>query len=1753
MAPGTSGGALLSPARVTQAFSSLGPAAGSGGPRSPSATITVTTSSAAGEPVAAPAAPYTGAATAVQRPLTSAHTPKTPSPSRAAASPAAAGSLWSSGPAAGSGVGGGGSVGGGMARRVQYDSGAPNGAGAGETQLNYQPPLPPRGGSSTGPRPATGTSARGASGAGVSSTNPSPRNRAGSGANSASLTPRDSAGGGGSASSFALAGNVALAMGRARSALASRATSNKRLSVGGGQGSLSSMGSQVTVAGGIGGAAGTAGGIDVGRLIAIQKLLDEFSDDDVDASGSSPGGGGPFGGGYGGGGGGMRFSDASGAGIPLVDRGSRPSSAGYHPRASDGSGGGGGNGGGGSGLRGLAALRDKGDMHMWMPAVSTVKGSLEEHAQRLRERADVTQSLRKWADQVVEEAASHSPGRLRDVTASALQPADATGAGAGAHGAGLGEEDADQADIDEERRLAAVLAARPDGAGLGAQLRAHFNNVVADEVARKFEAMRASWNEEVSVEMDELKELREAHKELRSRFQDAKEALDKANTKMEMMRRQMGPAGAAAMAGLTGASSPTVRSSAASPEPHSHHGGVHVHHSPDSAHGHGHGGGHGHSHTGEDPLHDRVANIGSRRGTPLASHAGEGALFSNTELQTQLRKQAEQLAVGAARLQEAELTLIKTKQDKARLEQELAAAKVAAAKASAGGGAKGAPGSKSSGGGKSGGVKAGGGSAADKAAADKADNLLQAEVDKLGKEVATVKLEASTKGREAAERAVELEKVKKELTGAQDTLSAALQQLSALREERDKEHRRAEAAEAAAADARATAMAEAQAAARAVEEAAASTAARASAASAEAAAEAGEGGAVAAAAEAMSGALQELGRQRDEAARAAGEWEALAGSLQQQVADLQQELQQQYQRQPSAAQSSRAEGSWASGSGGGGADNDDGGEEDTEPTPAPAAPTAEGATASRAVVAMSDGGVQTTPRLSQLPRPELASCSVQTSARGTPRKQESAGYSARGGGEAAAPAVATLTAATSALVLELQRRLPTVLQQVLGGADADTAAEEMSMSGGAGAAGAGAAEAASAAVEVVRSELLRCLAGLAISGGSDVALAPGQQPATRKAPLDAGGAAAAVQAAAGVASETAAAGMSTPGAATAASRGGFAPSSARVVVAAGGSGTSSARGAAPTAVVVDGVTFVPLGFKGGAATGRLAQGIMLPGGHGLTPQQQLPPKYQYQPHQQQQLGTSVAPPISTIPIHDARSAAVAGPTAASLAEAGHMTATLPGPRGSFVVASAARRRKSAFASLHSNYLVSPNPNAVASDGEGAAGASEDDGMVAAAEPQGSQPHAAAGSGAASVRVLRSAGAAAGAGAGAGTGDGLVYSHVQQHGAAAVYVDPALAAALQVGPISPAAARAAGAGPGALVVDGAATGPSPWDHGLGSSSQQNMLLRRPKSAAARALESARQQLAATAMAQQQAAYGGGGGFAGGLSRLPRRPASAALQPFGVSGVGTLQQQQQMQVLQGQVQVLQAQMQGWVADASGLQPMPGGAEGASAAMARDGSPQRASVSFMLAEAGAKVRSIAATPQKGIQLPGRLRSAPTRSQALASAGGRVGGGGATEGFPDEPVAPQAAVTGNAMPGPGHSPGFRELQLHVGRDAAVATHFAPPLLESGLGGAGGDGGGSGSPRHSGLYSQPSGSELPANAAELAALARELMFAQERAAAQLEAAQSTQRELADEVAMSRRQWVDEAKRARDLEAELARVRGQLLSMGVGEPHRPPA
>lgn len=239
----------------------------------------------------------------------------------------------------------------------------------------------------------------------------------------------------------------------------------------------------------------------------------------------------------------------------------------------------------------------------------------------------------------------------------------------------------------------------------------------------------------------------------------------------------------------------------------------------------------------------------------------------------------------------------------------------------------------------------------------------------------------------------------------------------------------------------------------------------------------------------MAAALQELGRQRDEAMQAVGEWEALAGSLQQQVADLQQELQQQYQRQPSVAQSSQAEGSWASGSGGGGDEDDDGagGGEDAAAAAVLAGPTAEGATALRAMVATSDGVVQTTPRLSQLQHPELVSCSMQTSARGTPRKRESAGHSARGGGASAsgeaAAAAAASPVATAALVLELQRRLPTVLQQVLGGADGSALAEEPGMRGGVGPGSA--AEAASAAVEVVRYELLRCLAGLAAGGGSE--------------------------------------------------------------------------------------------------------------------------------------------------------------------------------------------------------------------------------------------------------------------------------------------------------------------------------------------------------------------------------------------------------------------------------------------------------------------------------------------------------------------------------------------------------------------------------------------------------------------------------------------------------------------------------------------
>ncbi len=51
--------------------------------------------------------------------------------------------------------------------------------------------------------------------------------------------------------------------------------------------------------------------------------------------------------------------------------------------------------------------------------------------------------------------------------------------------------------------------------------------------------MRSNWDEEVAVEMEELRELRVAHKDLRQQQTETKAALDKANTRLELMKSQV--------------------------------------------------------------------------------------------------------------------------------------------------------------------------------------------------------------------------------------------------------------------------------------------------------------------------------------------------------------------------------------------------------------------------------------------------------------------------------------------------------------------------------------------------------------------------------------------------------------------------------------------------------------------------------------------------------------------------------------------------------------------------------------------------------------------------------------------------------------------------------------------------------------------------------------------------------------------------------------------------------------------------------------------------------------------------------------------------------------------------------------------------------------------------------------------------------------------------------------------------------------
>ncbi len=356
---------LLSPGRITQAFAT---ASGAGSP-APSANAR-NNDAAAGAPATGRAGLVAGLGGA-GRPMSAA----VPSPSRAAQLATAqavvphTGSLWSSGPAAGvnnsaTAVAGSasasslGSLGAHQQQRrvtLQTHRTSNSGhTGANSTgQLSFQPPLP----HSTDPAntgspnsagldpPSRPWSLAGESSAGVHPRSAMASQGGGTGGPGGGKPPRNGS----------MGGNILFPMSPGRhdrpsrnggNGLASaRASRNGSAGVGPGTGAGAAAGGDGSGRGGstsgtAAGAPAVSGGIDMGRLIAIQKLLDEWDSDEEQEPASARGSAAS----------GHRGSEAYGRSSDLGYRGER--------RTSDSS---------GIGLRSLTSLRDRGDMHLWQP------------------------------------------------------------------------------------------------------------------------------------------------------------------------------------------------------------------------------------------------------------------------------------------------------------------------------------------------------------------------------------------------------------------------------------------------------------------------------------------------------------------------------------------------------------------------------------------------------------------------------------------------------------------------------------------------------------------------------------------------------------------------------------------------------------------------------------------------------------------------------------------------------------------------------------------------------------------------------------------------------------------------------------------------------------------------------------------------------------------------------------------------------------------------------------------------------------------------------------------------------------------------------------------------------------------------------------------------------------------------------------------------------------------------------------------
>ncbi|GFH12861.1 uncharacterized protein HaLaN_08626, partial [Haematococcus lacustris] len=135
----------------------------------------------------------------------------------------------------------------------------------------------------------------------------------------------------------------------------------------------------------------------------------------------------------------------------------------------------------------------------WRANVLGIKGSLDLHKKRLKERAEVYAALASWSEGVM----LHRAPQLLAATEGDVEHVDA-----------------EQLEI-EERLTDSTL--RPNPRGMGVQLRAYWNATVQQEVELRFNKMREQWDADMAAEAEELQELRVACKEFRQMARDYKD------------------------------------------------------------------------------------------------------------------------------------------------------------------------------------------------------------------------------------------------------------------------------------------------------------------------------------------------------------------------------------------------------------------------------------------------------------------------------------------------------------------------------------------------------------------------------------------------------------------------------------------------------------------------------------------------------------------------------------------------------------------------------------------------------------------------------------------------------------------------------------------------------------------------------------------------------------------------------------------------------------------------------------------------------------------------------------------------------------------------------------------------------------------------------------------------------------------------------------------------------------------------------